>query len=153
MNMQTLEEVLKLINEKVPIIIEIKFDNKIGKLEKATSKILDNYKGEFAIQIFNPLSILWFKLNRKNFVRGYLINSVFSTNFLINYLLNSKFMSTILAPNYIGVNINYLKNKKINKLRSKYLIIGYTITTKEEYNKYEKYADNFICNIGKEPYR
>lgn len=148
----TLEEVLELVNGKVPIIIEFKIDDELGKLESIASKILDSYKGDFAVQSFNPLSLLWFKLNRKNYIRGYLVNSVIPNNFFMKLLLNKNLLNVVLRPDYIGVNIKFITNKKIVRLRNKYMIIGYTINKNDEYNKYKKYGDNFICNIGKEPY-
>ena len=145
----TLIEVLKFVKGRVPIIIEIKNSSIKSKIEKYVSNILDDYKYKFAIQSFNPLTIFWFKLNRPKFVRGYLINSIFSIKFIATCLLDSK----LLKPNYMGVNLKSLKDKKIIKLRCKYLVVGYTINNNIEYNKYKKYADNFICNIGKEPYK
>ena len=149
----TLEEVLNLVNGKVPIIIELKYDTKPGKLEQKTAKILENYKGEFTIQSFSPLSLIWFRKNKKEYPRGYLINSIFNKNPITKYLLNKRILTSIIKPNYIGINLKYLKNKRIQKLRKKYLIIGYTINTNKEYNTYYNYADNFICNIGKEPFK
>ena len=52
-----LEEVLELVNGKVPLLIEIKQKRKAGKLEHKLMDILNNYKGEYAIQSFNPLTI------------------------------------------------------------------------------------------------
>ena len=152
-NIPTLQEVLNLVSGKVPIIIEIKLSKKLFQLEKELSKLLDNYNYRFAIQSFNPLSILWFRINKPKYIRGYLINSIYSKNIIINRLLNSKILNKILKPNYLGVNLQYLKNNKIKNLRRKYLIIGYTINNQEEYTEYKCYADNFICNIGKEPYK
>ena len=148
----TLEEVLDLVKGRVAIIIELKFDTKLGKLERKVTSILDNYNGEFAVQSFNPLSILWFRINRKEFIRGYLVNSIFSKNPLMNGVLNKTILNTLLKPNFIAVNLKYLKNKKIQTLRDKYIIIGYTINNNKEYNEYYNYASNFICNIGKEPF-
>ena len=149
-NIPTLEEVLNLVKGRVAIIVEIKFNNKLGKLEREVANLLDNYEGNFAIQSFNPLSILWFKINRKNYIRGYLINSIFSKNPFINYILRN--LNIILKPNFIAINLKYLKHKKVQKLRKKYLILGYTVNNNNEYNNYYDYADNFICNIGKEPF-
>ena len=152
-NIPTLQKVLNLVSGKVPIIIEIKLSKKLFQLEKELSKLLDNYNYRFAIQSFNPLSILWFRINKPKYIRGYLINSIYSKNIIINRLLNSRMLNKILKPNYLGVNLQYLKNNKIKNLRRKYLIIGYTINNQEEYTEYKCYADNFICNIGKEPYK
>ena len=148
----TLEEVLDLVKGRSAVIIELKFDSKLGKLENEVAKILDSYTGKFAIQSFNPFSIIWFRFYRKNYVRGFLINSIFSKNSIIEYFLNKKLLYLLLKPNYLGVNLKYLRNNKIQKLRKKHLIIGYTINDNNQYSYYYKYADNFICNIGKEPF-
>ena len=68
----TLEEVLKIVDGKVPLLIELKQPNKVGELEKITMKILNKYKGQFAIQSFNPKTIYWFKKNYPNILRGQL---------------------------------------------------------------------------------
>ena len=101
----TLEEVLDLVRGKIAILIELKFDTKLGKLEKEVASILDNYNGEFAVQSFNPLSILWFRINRKEFIRGYLVNSIFCKNPLMNGVLNKTILNTLLKPNFIAVNL------------------------------------------------
>lgn len=71
----TLKEVLKLINGKVPIVIELKCDNKAGLLEKELVKLLDDYDGLFCVKSFNPLTVRWFKKNRPNYIRGLLLTS------------------------------------------------------------------------------
>ena len=60
----TLEEVLELVKGEVPLLIELK-DSRGFTLEKEVSKILENYKGEFAIQSFDPRTVLWFRLFKK----------------------------------------------------------------------------------------
>lgn len=146
----TLEEVLELVQGKVPILIEFKFDNRVGLLEKNTSKLLDNYSGKFAVQSFHPLSLFWFRLNRPYYIRGYLVNSIFPDNFLLQFLLNNRLLKKVLKPDYLGINLSVLKTKQVIKLRKKYLIIGYTLKTREEYQKYFLYVDNFICDISSE---
>lgn len=148
-----LKEVLDIVDGKVPIIIEYKYDTKVGDLEKMSIKILDNYKGEFAIQSFNPLTILWFRLNRPNYIRGQLASNKFPKNYLIRHILSNMYTNRITKPDYIAVNLSMLKDKKIQKLRKKYIVIGYTIKNSKELLKYKNLADNFICDIGKEPFR
>ena len=48
-------EVIKLVNGRVPILIETKFHNRYGVLEKILINELSNYKGLYAIQSFYPL--------------------------------------------------------------------------------------------------
>ena len=143
----TLEEALNLISGKTPILIEIKYDKRTGILEKEISKLLDEYYGEFAIMSFNPLTLLWFRLNRPHYIRGYLIHTVLTGNFLVHFILNQNLLKCIVKPDFIGINLLGLKEKSSKNLRKKYPLIGYTIKTKKEYQEYQNDADNFICDI------
>ena len=58
------KDVLSLVNGKVPLIIELKYDCKVGLLEDKIIELLKNYKGAYAIQSFRNKSI--FYLKRKN---------------------------------------------------------------------------------------
>ena len=148
-NIPLLCEVLELVRGKVPILIEYKYDTKVGKLERETVKLLDNYKGDFAIFSFNPLTILWFKLNRPNYIRGQLVSDIFPKNFLLKYILSNMFANIITKPDFIAVNLEMLDNENIVKLRDKYIVLGYTVNNKNELAIFKNKADNFICNIRK----
>ena len=50
----TFEETLKFINGRTPILIEIKNKSKVGDLEKKVIELLKDYKGEYAVESFNP---------------------------------------------------------------------------------------------------
>lgn len=131
-----LEEVLALVRNKVPIIIEIKGNNKYGVVEKYLVRLLDKYTGEYAIQSFNPLNVLWFKINRPNVVRGIIKN--FYRKRDLKQLMVKNFL---LRPDYIARNVKFSSRRRgFNKL-----IIGWTIRTKDEYEKYKNYYDNLIC--------
>ncbi len=49
-----LKEVLELVNGSVPLLIEIKGNQKIGRAESELVRLLENYQGEVAVQSFNP---------------------------------------------------------------------------------------------------
>lgn len=151
-NIPTLEEAIKFVKGRVPIIIDIKSINKKYELEKEVANILDKFDYEFAIQSFNILSLRWFKKNNPQYIRGYLVNGIYSQNKLFNIFILSKLFKYNIAPYYIGIDIKSLDNNNSKKTRKKYNIIGYTINNKKEYEKYHNLADNFICNIGKEPF-
>lgn len=149
----SLKEILEFIDGRVPILIEYKYDTKVGLLEKETVKLLDHYKGDFAIQSFNPLTVLWFKLNRPNYIRGQLASNLYPKNFLIKYVLSNMFTNILTKPDYIAVNLKMLKNPKMMKLRNKYIVLGYTVRSMNDLIEYIDLADNFICNIGKESFK
>lgn len=142
-----LQEVLWLVKGKVPIIIELKYDVKCGLLEKEIINILKNYNGKYAIKSFNPFSIRYFKKNFPEAIRGQLasdfkgekmqkLRKIFLRNMLFNFLTK---------PDFISYDINALPSKRVNSLRKKKIILGWTIRSEEELEKAKKYCDGFIC--------
>lgn len=132
-------EVLKLVNDQVPLLIELKGKDKYGFLEKLVVKELLNYKGRYAIQSFNPFHILWFKKNRPDIIRGILKMSVRArkeTTLLYN-LFSSCFF---LKPDFYSLDKHLINKKKKNKK-----VIIWTIRKKKEYDYYKKISDNLIC--------
>lgn len=143
-----LKEVLDLVNEEVPLLIEIKQESKVGKLEHKLMDILNNYKGKYAIQSFNPLTIYWFKKNYPNILRGQLSYKFKNKNIpkIEKYILSNMFFNIITKPNFISYKYDELSLSRIKKYNRKNItILGWTINTKKEYNKYIKIYDNLIC--------
>ena len=130
----TFEEVLALVDGKVPLLIELK-DSKGFVLEKEVSKILSDYKGEYAIQSFDPRTVLWFRLFKKDIIRGLLISPKTKGSF--------KMISTC-KPDFINVNKSLLEDKKVKKYNG--IKLAYTIDELEK-EKYNDKCDNMICNI------
>ena len=126
----TLKQVMHIVNGEVPILIEVKDVDNNSKFEEELVKILDNYKGEFAIQSTNPFVIDWFYKNRKDYVIGLI---VFND---LNYKLVKKYVKKI---DFISVYKKQLPFK-INKL-----VLGWTIRKQSEYEKYKYLCDNLIC--------
>lgn len=142
-----LTQVLELVNKKVPIIIELKTDNRLGKLEQELMKILKNYNGDFAVKSFNPLSVYWFRKNYPNIVRGQLSSDYSKENMCIikKVFLKNMFFNILSKPDFISYDINSLPNKRIQDLRKTHIILGWTVKTKEQFIKSKKYCDNLIC--------
>ena len=140
-------DVLNLVNGKVPIIVELKYDVKCGVLEKEVIKILSNYSGKYAIKSFNPFSIDYFRKSKSEVIRGQL-----STDFknekmpiLKKLFLRLMLFNFITKPDFISYDINALPSNKIKKLRKNKLILGWTIRSIEDLEKAKKYCDNYIC--------
>lgn len=127
----TLEQVMHIVDGKVPIIIEVKDLNSNDYFERELVKLLDDYNGELAIQSINPFVLDWFYKNRKDYVIGLILLND------LNYKLLKKNIKKI---DFVSVNKKMLPIKIKNKL-----IIGWTIKSKEEYKKYKNISDNLIC--------
>lgn len=142
-----LEEVLELVDGKVPIIIELKYDVKCGILEKEVIKILKTYNGKYAIKSFNPFSINYFRKNFPDAIRGQLSSDFKDEKMnIIKRIFLSKMLYNIISkPDFISYDIRALPNKKVKKMKKNKLILGWTIKNKEDLEKAKIYCDNFIC--------
>ena len=139
----TIEQVLNLVDGRVPIIIELKYDTKVGMLEENLSKILDKYRGKFAVKSFDPLSVRWFKKNRPEYVRGLLIGDKYKKKY--EQIASKSIFVKISKPDFISCNYNLADNKKIQKLRKNKLALAWTIKDKETYDSVKGKFDNYIC--------
>lgn len=143
-----LEEVLELVDGKVPLLIEIKQFNKIGRLESKFMDIIQKYKGEYAIQSFNPKVLLWFKKHYPCILRGQLSSKYENKKlpYIKKFILKNMLFNIITKPNFISYKYNELSLKQIKKYKKKNIFIfGWTVTNKQDYNYYIKYFDNLIC--------
>lgn len=141
-----LEEVLKFVNGRTPLLIEIKNSGKVGKLESETYNLLKNYSGEYAIQSFNPYVLSWFKQNAPEVIRGQLSGSFkgeplsFIKRFVLrNLLLNKK----ISMPHFITYEAKSLPNLAVKRYK-KLPLLAWTVRSQEEYIKLIKHCDNII---------
>ena len=72
MDYPTLKEVLKLVDGKVPLIIEIKNSKFPGLLERKVYELIKDYQGDYVVQSFNLFSMMWYVDNAPHIIRGQL---------------------------------------------------------------------------------
>ena len=143
----TLNEVLELVNGKVPLIIEFKYDVKHGRLEKNAMKLLKKYKGFYVVKSFSPLSVLWFKKHYPNVIRGLLsCNFTKDKMFILKkWCLKNMITNFFIKPDFISYDIHSFPNKKIEKYRKNHLVLGWTVKNNQDLQLAKKYCDNYIC--------
>lgn len=135
-------EVLSICENKSPILIEIK-DQPNKNIVEEMIKILKEYKGEFAIQSFNPLYIRKVKKLAPEYIRGILATQKKSTkNSLKNFILKHMPLNFIIKPDFISYNKNGYPLPK-RKTKNKRLL-AWTILSTEEWDKVKPYVDNII---------
>ena len=72
----TFRQVLDLVAGKVPLIVELKpMNENHAELTEAACKMLDEYKGLFCMESFDPRCIRWLKKNRPGILRGQLAHN------------------------------------------------------------------------------
>ena len=118
---------------------------KFGRLEEELANILDTYKGEVAIQSFNPFVVRWFKKYRPNLVRGQLAAGFKNENLFKRIVLKNMLLNFISKPDFISYAINDLEFSKAKKIRKEKILLGWTVKTEEQKEKYINEYDNLIC--------
>ena len=141
----TFDEVLDLVDGKVPLLIEIK-NQPNKKVVDKTIERLRSYKGEFAIQSFNPLYIARVKKLAPDFIRGVLATKEKSAKgWFNNLVINCMPFNFIAKPDFISHNYQGLplSKRKVKSLP----VIAWTITNKQQETLALKHAKNIIFEL------
>lgn len=105
------EDVLKMVNGRVPLIVELKTGKHNKQLCEMVYTMLEQYEGAFCIESFDPTIVRWFKLHAPSIYRGQLSASSASMkkelDVLKRFFLSTCFLNFIGRPNFIA----YEKNK------------------------------------------
>jgi glycerophosphoryl diester phosphodiesterase len=136
----SLAEVLACIDGRVPLLIEIKNERKVGLPEQALLKTLASYRGELAVQSFNPRSLRWFTHHAPAIVRGQLASK--PQKFLRSHLL----LTWASRPHFIAYNVKALPTLSTTLARSYFHrpLLAWTVRSQTDRDKAHQYADNYI---------
>jgi glycerophosphoryl diester phosphodiesterase len=139
----TFDQVLNLVDGKVPLLIEIKDQPDKTVVDRVVNRLLD-YKGEFAIQSFNPLYIKRVKKLAPHFIRGILGTKTYGTQLkpLTRFVVKNLALNFIIKPDFISYSHEDLPLKASKIKRTP--LISWTITDVNAENKALKYAKNII---------
>ncbi len=142
-----LSDVLALVNGRVPLLIELKNNGRAGVLELAVWALLRSYQGPYAVQSFNPLSIIWFKRHAPQAVRGQLagLRARSVTQRVQAFVFNHMLLNVLSRPHFIAYNLTMLPNKKVEKLRGAGVPnVGWTARDCETLARCQDQVDNVI---------
>lgn len=101
-----LSEVLRAVDGKVPLLIEVKLPNADTEICRYLIRELENYNGRYMIQSFNCLVLRWLKKYRGEIPRGQLSSNLteheknphYLLRFCVKYLLSN----WICRPDFIS---------------------------------------------------
>ena len=145
----TLKEVVEMVDNQVPLIIEIKDGEDTIGLSEKTYNIMKNYKGRYAIQSFNPFILEWFKNNASEVIRGQLSGTfredAESLKFYEKLVLKNLLLNFKSKPNFIAYELDGVNNLSVKLLKGRnYPIISWTIENEEDMKKAYESTDNII---------
>ncbi|MCQ2466819.1 MAG: glycerophosphodiester phosphodiesterase [Clostridia bacterium] len=143
------EDVISLIDGKVPVIIEIKAHGAFMKATKMLVKRLESYKGIYCIQSFNPAIIRWLKVNKPDITRGILSNDylrlpkkTLTQKFIVSNLL----FNAWCKPDFISYNHEYPSKIALKVCKSFYNcnMVGWNIKSSENLDYAKKFFEVYI---------
>lgn len=150
-------DILKMVNGRVPLIIEYKVEHNADKLCSICDSILSNYNGLYCIESFHPLAVRWYKKHRPDIVRGQLSEDFTRKKlsipcFLLSHLIGNCYAS----PDFIAYNCKHKNELSRNICRKLYrsLSVAWTVRSQDELEKVSPSFDLFIFeDFVPRPYR
>lgn len=139
----TFDQVLALVDGKVPLLIELK-DQPDKNYVQTVVERLKSYKGEFALQSFNPILIKKVKELAPQFIRGILGSNLKSDKLPAykKFVVKNMPLNFIIKPDFISYDFNCLPLKK--RLKKRYPVITWTLTNQQDCDKIKPFALNVI---------
>jgi glycerophosphoryl diester phosphodiesterase len=144
------DEVLKLVDGKVPLIIEYKMDRPLTRVCELGNELLSSYQGIYCIESFHPFALMWYKKHRPEVKRGQLSGNLAKEtknpkNKVIYTLVTFLLTNILTKPDFIAYDHRYVNNisRKVCKWLGA-LSVAYTIKSVERYEEVKKDFDLFI---------
>ena len=142
-------EFLKLVDGKVPLIIEIKIHEDYKTVCQTADELIRGYKGDYCIESFNPLAVKWYKEHRPQVIRGQLSSRLAPKGerepflyFMSHYLL----FNCVAKPDFIAYD--HLHKGNISRTICQHLYgalsVAWTIKSQEQLDHSRKQFDLFI---------
>lgn len=144
----TLDEVLKLVDGRVSLDIELKYDQKRYLLEKALIKRLKDYKGDFVLKSFDYKAVLYLKTHT-NYKVGLLLYDTKKhkkeTLWIERFILRHVNFLKLVKPDFVACELSMFPTCRIAKYRKKgHPVYIWTIRTKEELKTAKQYGDYYL---------
>ena len=142
----TLDEVLELVDGKVPLLLEIKSERlgEVGRLEPVLMKRLASYQGEFILEAFNPEVLVWLHRHAPQYIRGQLGN-LDDENRQFKFYSRHLMFNPLSRPDFIAFDIQKIDYKLRLACKKHGLpLLGWTIRTEAELKKADRLCDGVI---------
>lgn len=116
-------DVLSLVDGRVPLLVEIKEDPGVNAVSLATCEILKEYKGDFIVESFNPLSLRTVRSQMPKVMRGILSHRYYSYEQYrkpLYFLLQSLMLNFLCRPAFIAYDHHHAKSFALQFVRNFY---------------------------------
>lgn len=103
----TFQQVLDLVDGKVPLIVELKsVDGNYKALCEAACNMLQAYEGPYCIESFDPRCVYWLRKHRPQIIRGQLVEqftkSKVNVPWILKFCLTHQLFNFLLRPDFVA---------------------------------------------------
>lgn len=106
----TFEEVLSLVDGRVPLLVEIKNGRRNSELCQKTLALLQNYEGRYVVESFSPLIVQWLRKHAPQVFRGQLVGSMksYMPSFgkPVAFLLSMTALNFLARPDFVAYDVS-----------------------------------------------
>lgn len=144
-----LEELLSMVQGRVPLIIEIKSEKADVSECAVIDRMLRRYHGEYCIESFNPAVLWWFRIHHNDVVRGQL-----ASNFrvegeyhnILYFFLTHLLLNFLTKPDFIAYNHKFREEPGRRICRKIYRnhAVAWTVKSRQELEEIRDEFDVFI---------
>jgi glycerophosphoryl diester phosphodiesterase len=137
----TLEEALRCVRGRTPLLVEIKNGKRNAELCEKTMAQLRAYNGKYVVESFNPLILVWLKKYSPETIRGQLVNERISylatTSPIIAFVLSRLLLNFLARPDFVAYNIE-VKNFSAPKIQRAFFhtpLAAWTVRDEKTYRE------------------
>ena len=146
-----LEDVLRVVDGRVPIIVEFKFENyrtwddRDEELMQTAADLLDAYQGLYVVESFNPAAMNWYKREHPDVCRGQLAeDTAFTANPML-WMGGKLMFNEISRPDFVAYDFKNGGGAMLRFVRRMgAMAVAWTVRTSDELAGAQPYFDRFI---------
>jgi len=143
------EDVLRMVDGRVPLIVEYKMEDYNKKLCILGDELLSKYKGNYCMESFNPLCVYWYRKHRKDVVRGQLAEAFMRGKSIKEcklFILHHLLLNFLAKPDFVAYNHKHADalSRRICRKLYQNLAVAWTIKSKEELEAAKAHFELFI---------
>jgi len=140
----TLGQLLRLVDGRVPLLLEAKVDERFWRFGPALLEALKDYSGAYGVMSFDPRLPRWFKTNAPHVRRGLVISDRLSRV--------RRWSAMMLAdPQFLSVHRAVIDQPWVARARRRMPVTAWTIRTAAERVVAEPLADALIWEADGRP--
>lgn len=144
-----LTDVLKCVDGRVPLLIEIKNGEPVVSIGKRLNALLKKYRGDYAVQSFDPFSMLWFRIFAPDVKRGQLVSKnkkKFDLEYIMRLICADPLVWRLISqPDFISADLrsaSQVQKQQALEIGADYVI--WTVRTKEQLKAANYFTDTVI---------